>query len=109
MYITYGSYSIKKSKHTQQLFSVILVYFFVIWKQNIKKKLGGWMSLSVILHKKFWYSELFWSAFSHIRTEYGEILHISLYSVQMRENSDQNNFEYGHFSSSVILNPLLKF
>ena len=24
----------------------------------------------------------------------------SLYSVQMRENTDQNNFEYGHFSRS---------
>ena len=31
-------------------------------------------------------------------TEYGETLRISLYSVQMRENADQNNCEYGHFS-----------
>ena len=31
----------------------------------------------------------FWSVFSRIRTEYGEILHISLYSIQMRENTDQ--------------------
>ena len=35
-----------------------------------------------------------WSTFSRIRTEYGEILHISLYSVRMRENADQNNSEY---------------
>ena len=42
--------------------------------------------------KKFPYSELFWSAFFHIRTEYGEILRISPYSVQIREN----NSEYGH-------------
>ena len=27
---------------------------------------------------------------------------ISPYSVRMRENGDQNNFEYGHFSRSVI-------
>ena len=33
-----------------------------------------------------------------IRTEQGEILRISPYSVQMRENVDQNNSEYGHFS-----------
>ena len=26
---------------------------------------------------------------------------ISLYSVRMRENVDQNNFEYGHFLRSV--------
>ena len=38
------------------------------------------------LRKKCPYSELFWSAFSHIRTEYGEILRIFPYSVRMREN-----------------------
>ena len=42
------------------------------------------------------YSELFWSVFPRIRTEYGEILRISPYSVQMRENANQNNIEYGH-------------
>ena len=31
----------------------------------------------------------FWSLFSRIRTEYGEIRSISPYSVQMRENTDQ--------------------
>ena len=45
-------------------------------------------------------SELFWSAFSPIRTEYGQILHISHYSIRMRENADQNNSEYGHFLRS---------
>ena len=43
---------------------------------------------------------LFWSAFFRIRTEYGEIRSISPYSVRMRENEDQNNFGYGHFSRS---------
>ena len=32
---------------------------------------------------------LFWSVFSRIRTEYGEILRISPYSVRMWENTDQ--------------------
>ena len=49
------------------------------------------------LRKKCPYSEFFWSAFSRIWTEYGEILPISPYSVQMWENADQNNYEYGHF------------
>ena len=31
----------------------------------------------------------FWSVFSRIRTEYGEILRISPYSVRMQENTDQ--------------------
>ena len=40
------------------------------------------------LSKKCPYSELLWSVFSRIRTEYGDILRISPYSVQMRENTD---------------------
>ena len=57
------------------------------------------------------YSELFWSVFSHIWTEYVEILRISPYSVRLRENTDQNNSEYGHFLRSdtnienLILSP----
>ena len=53
-----------------------------------------------ILRKKRPCLELFWSVFSRIRTEYGEILRISPYSVRMRENTDQNNSEYGHFLHS---------
>ena len=48
------------------------------------------------LRKKCPYSELFWPAFSCILTKYGEIL--SPYSFRMRENADQNDSEYGHFS-----------
>ena len=48
------------------------------------------------------YSELFWSAFYPIWTEYGEIICICPYSVGMRENADQNNSEYVHFSRSVV-------
>ena len=44
-----------------------------------------WMELS--LRKKCSYSELFWSVFSRIRTEYGEILRISPYLVRMWENA----------------------
>ena len=54
------------------------------------------------LRKKCSYSELFWSAFFRIRTKYGEILRVSPYSVQMWENGDQNNSEYGHFLRSGI-------
>ena len=32
---------------------------------------------------------IFWSVFSRIRSEYGEIRSITPYSVQMRENMDQ--------------------
>ena len=53
----------------------------------------------ISLREKCPYSELFWSAFSCIRIEYEEIIHISPYSVQMREYADQNNSKYGHFSA----------
>ena len=59
--------------------------------------------VSLSLHGKCPQSEFFWSLFSRIRTKYGEILPNSPYSVQMRENTDQKNSEYGHFSRSVFL------
>ena len=49
------------------------------------------------------YSEFFWSVFSLIQTEYGEILSITSYSVQIRENTDQKNSKHGHFSRSEKL------
>ena len=53
------------------------------------------------LREKCLYSELFWSAFSSIRTEYRDIRNISPYSAQMRENADQNNSEYQHVLRSA--------
>ena len=44
------------------------------------------------------YSEFFWSIFSCIWTESGEIRNISPYSLRMRENTDQKNSKYGHFT-----------
>ena len=54
------------------------------------------------LLKQCLYEELFWSPFSHIWTEYGEIRSISPYSVRMRENGDQDNSSYEHFLSSAL-------
>ena len=64
---------------------------------------GPWMvSICIVtLRKKYLYSEFFWPIFSRIRTKYGEIRSISPYSVQMRENTDQKNSEYGHFPRIV--------
>ena len=58
------------------------------------------------LREKCLCSELFWSVFSRIRTEYEEIRSISPYSVQMRGNTNQNNSEIGHFSHSDIYHKL---
>ena len=44
--------------------------------------------------------------FSHLDL-YGDILRIWLYSVRMRENTDQNNSDYGHFLSSDIFRILI--
>ena len=58
--------------------------------------------LGAATEEKCPYSEFFWPAFLQIRTEYGEILHISPYSFQMRKNTDEKNSEYGHISRSVL-------
>ena len=48
------------------------------------------------LREKGPYSEILWSVFSRICTEYGKILCIPPYSVQMLENKNQTNIKYGH-------------
>ena len=53
------------------------------------------------MRKKCPYSELFWSAYSRIRTECREVRSISPYSVRMQESGDQNNSEYGQFLRSA--------
>ena len=60
--------------------------------------------LSFALRKKCPYSKLFWSAFSLMRSEYGEV-----YSFWMRESADQKirntatfTQSHGHFSHSII-------
>ena len=69
---------------------------------DLERRKNSSESLELPLREKCPYSELFWSLFSRIRTEYGGILCISPYSVRMGGNTDQNNFEYGHFLRSVL-------
>ena len=57
--------------------------------------------MTISLREKCPYLEFFWPVFSRIRTEYGEILRISSYSVRIRENTDQKKYEYGDFLRSV--------
>ena len=58
---------------------LILAKNYLLWASNSSLIKGSTKELS--LHEKCPNSELFWSVFSHILTEYGEILHISIYSV----------------------------
>ena len=60
-----------------------------------------WKHQNLALREKCPYSEFFWSVFSCICTEYGEILSMSPYSARLRENTNQKNSKYGHFSHSV--------
>ena len=58
----------------------------IVWKY-----ICGYVYECLLLRKKCPYLRLFWSTFSRIPSEYGE----------MRENADQHNSEYGHFLHSV--------
>ena len=81
---------------------VIALPYLVKFSLQINTRINCTLKNRLPLCEKCAYSELFWSAFSRIRTEYGEILRISPYSVRMRENADQNNSEYGHFLRSAL-------
>ena len=68
-----------------------------LWKAIIVRS-----TLKYPQRKKCPYSESYWSIFSRIRTDYGEIFLISPYSDRIRENTYQNNSEYGHFLRSDL-------
>ena len=59
------------------------------------------------LREKCPYSEFFWSLFSRIQTEYGDIRSISRYSVWMRENTDHKNSKFAHLSHSYMVSSIL--
>ena len=78
------------------------LYLNYLWKLLMVNTIYWYFFKGSVFHwVKCPYSELFCATFPRIRTEYGEILRISPYSVRMRENADQNNFEYGHFLRTV--------
>ena len=62
--------------------------------------------IPLLLNQTAWkvssYLELFLSLLLGIRTEYGNILRISPYSVRIRKIIDHKNSENGHFSRSVM-------
>ena len=62
----------------------------VFWKLGASV-VRGWSDRWLTLREKCPFSEFFWSLFSSIWTEYGEIGSISPCSVRMRENTDQKN------------------
>ena len=81
-----------------------IFFRFSFWKAKLMpaKLIQVFISLfQITLREKCPYSGFFCSVFSCFLTEYGEIRSISLYSVWIRENRDQKNSEYGHFSRSV--------
>ena len=87
---------------------------FLILKNTLEEKYStpGWkITLIVPFFKVTHYVksvlEFFWSVFSHIGAEYGEILCISPYSVRRQEIADQKNSEWGHFSPSDLNNTTL--
>ena len=75
--------------HNKTLIHSYLLSWVRIFSKNSQK-----------LHEKCLYLEFSWSSFSRIQTEYGKILWIFLFSVQMGENTGQKNSKYGHFSRS---------
>ena len=94
MFVISFCFTIVSTNSREQVYTSNSISFF--FQTNTK------LVVNFSLRDKCPYSGLFWSVFSRIRTEYGEILRISPYSVRMRENTDQNNSEYGHFLHSVF-------
>ena len=76
----------------------VKTYIFMLLRTS-----GAILNSQYTLHENCPYSEIFWSVFSRIPAEYWEILRISSYSVQMRENKDKKNSKYGRFLNAVMM------
>ena len=80
----------KKKKKKEKMASIRLSF-----KQNLRLNTGFPERYKTDRNhcvKSVQIRSFFWSVFSRIRTEYGEIRSISPYSVRMRENTDQKKF-----------------
>ena len=53
--------------------------------------------------KSFQMRSFFWSVFSRIRTEYGEMQSIFAYSVRMRENTDHKKLRIWTFFTQCLI------
>ena len=87
------------------LFTYYKYFPYYTYIASVSAKQGIWEIL--LLYKyhcvKSVYLEFLRSVFSRIRAKYAEMLRISPCSIRMRENMDQKNSEYGHFSHGVCL------
>ena len=68
-----------------------VIFFQLALSTSVPNK---WLDWSEHCMKSVQIRSFFWCVFSRIRTEYGEILRISPYSIRMWENTDQNRIQY---------------
>ena len=84
-----------KNNNSKSYEKITELFNFFFTKMNFNKCLT--------LPEKCPYWEFFWSVFSRIWTEYGEIRSISLYLVRIRDNTYQKNSGCGHFWKTTVL------
>ena len=85
------------------LFQCFPLFFPLFCCRKLREKLKKVIKES--LRENCPYSEFFLPVFFCIRVEYGEVRSISPYSARMRENTDQKNSAYEHFSRSECRMP----
>ena len=91
-------------------FNIFEIWWVYSWTLCLIK--GLWHSSVVVLLSRYAKSvqirSFFWSVFSRIWTEYGEILRISPYSVRMRENTVQKKLRiWTLFTQCLFINLFL--
>ena len=94
------------------LLEIISQYLEIVIVRGVFRTLSNMIELFNNIVKSVPIRSFFWSAFSRIRTEYGEIRSISPYSVRMRENTDQKKLRiWTHFTQYrwQLLAPSLMF
>ena len=81
--------------------SIFLKIFSIFWQAKVESTYHCVKNVQIL--------SFFWSVFSHIRTEYGEIRSIPLYSVQMRGNMDQKKLHIWTLFTQFIRTKIIVF
>ena len=90
------------------LYFAAILWFMVYYRNRMLLCCGLWLlqkqnaAMLLFMHcvKSVQIGRFFWSVFSCIRTEYGDLLRKSLYSVRIQENMDQKKLRIWTFSRS---------
>ena len=84
-------YVVNYAMQNYQKYKICFIFLYIEWIRKYT-----WCAL----RKNVWIQSFFWSVFSRILIEYGDLQRKSLYSVKISDDKEKKDSRFGHFPSS---------